>query len=303
MVNDKLHRYIIAGLQIEVSIVSKKLTLDSNGGSGFFNVSKFSQSVPDFRFVYNVVSENEKGFEKPSFSGHSFESLELPYYWEVYKNHDNVILYIEFKKAERIKSIKAELDLKNGTVAVDLAIVAAALPIAIDPFLHPLGVLLLHYMVNAGNGLLVHASGVEMNNRGFLFTAVSGTGKSTMARLWERKGATIINDDRLAIVLEGDTFCIHNTPMPFYQDRSKSVSLDGIFIINQSETDYIKKLPLAKGAVKFLSNCIQHQYDEAQVKHYLGVIHQIAQSVPIYELGFRPTTAIVDFINAKFKNK
>src|SRR5699024_19054 len=49
-------------------------------------------------------------------------------------------------------------------------------------------------------GLLLHASFIRWQARGILFSAPSGTGKSTQADLWVRhRGAEVINGDRAAL--------------------------------------------------------------------------------------------------------
>ena len=63
--------------------------------------------------------------------------------------------------------------------------------------------------------VLFHGSVLEMNGEAVAFTAVSGTGKSTHARLWrERFGdaVTMINDDKPLIKLAEDQAIAYGTP-------------------------------------------------------------------------------------------
>lgn len=54
-------------------------------------------------------------------------------------------------------------------------------------------------------GLLLHASFIRWQDRGILFSAPSGTGKSTQADLWVRhRGAEVINGDRAALRRSAD---------------------------------------------------------------------------------------------------
>ena len=55
------------------------------------------------------------------------------------------------------------------------------------------------------NGMLLHASAVMVDGKAYLFTAPSGTGKSTHTRLWLQQfgeRAAILNDDKPALRFE-----------------------------------------------------------------------------------------------------
>ena len=69
----------------------------------------------------------------------------------------------------------------------------------IDPFEYPLDGLILYYLTVINGDIMIHASGVNNAGHGYLFSGVSGKGKSTMAKLWENSGAKVIHDDRLII--------------------------------------------------------------------------------------------------------
>ena len=61
--------------------------------------------------------------------------------------------------------------------------------------------------------LLMHASAVSWNGQGLVFTAPSGTGKTTQAELWARyKGAKILNGDK--VFLKQETDAIHAWDRP-----------------------------------------------------------------------------------------
>lgn len=58
-----------------------------------------------------------------------------------------------------------------------------------------------HHIVQRG-GFLLHASFVRWKDKSILFTAPSGTGKSTQAELWRcHRNAEIINGDRVAVTM------------------------------------------------------------------------------------------------------
>jgi hypothetical protein len=78
-----------------------------------------------------------------------------------------------------------------------------------DPFEYPLDGLILYYLTVIHGDIMIHASGVNNNGHGYLFSGVSGKGKTTLAKLWDDSGAQVIHDDRLIIRKAGDGYTMY----------------------------------------------------------------------------------------------
>ena len=61
--------------------------------------------------------------------------------------------------------------------------------------------------------IMIHASGVNHSGHGYLFSGTSGSGKTTMAKLWDKAGARVIHDDRLIIRNIAGSYKMYNTPI------------------------------------------------------------------------------------------
>ena len=88
-------------------------------------------------------------------------------------------------------------------------------------------------------GLMLHSSAVVVDGRAYLFTADSGTGKSTHTGLWLKKfsdRAYILNDDKPAIRREADGWYAYGTPWSGKHDISRNlrVPLAGIACVNRA---------------------------------------------------------------------
>lgn len=84
------------------------------------------------------------------------------------------------------------------------------------------------------DAFLFHCSAVAVDGEAYLFTAPSGTGKSTHTRLWrERFGerAVMINDDKPLIRMEEGTFYVYGTP--WNGKHHLSVNLECCTIVQQ----------------------------------------------------------------------
>jgi hypothetical protein len=173
----------------------------------------------------------------------------------------------------------------------------------IDPFSYPLGPLLFYYITTFNEGLMIHSSGVDDNNNGYIFCGLSGIGKTTISKIWFNEKALIINDDRLIIRKTLEKYYIFNTPMN-YSDDSKMSTLNNIFLLKQSHKNYSLKLNGIDAIVRLMSNCIQHNYDKSLINSLISICTNICQSIPVYELGFKPDKSIVQFIrNNEFNGK
>lgn len=92
------------------------------------------------------------------------------------------------------------------------------------------------------NGILLHSSCVVVDDYAYVFSADSGTGKSTHTQLWlEHFGdrAYILNDDKPAIrLIDGKVYAC-GTPWSGKYDYStpKIVELAGICFLQRSETN------------------------------------------------------------------
>lgn len=229
------------------------------------------------------------------FSGVSTDSLQMPYNWYISANADRYLISIDFFKDSQIKGIYATLDITNNTIEVTITPKTSD-QLVIDPLIQPLGSLLLVYLANSVSAFLMHASGVCDSKRGYIFTAISGTGKSTMAKLWQQKGAQVINDDRLWIQkIEGEWY-MFNTPMVWYAQSPGMKSIQKVFLLKQAPVNNIQFKQGISASMRVMSNCIQHFHQEKMTARHLEQVLDFTSKVAIYECAFTPDTSIVDAI-------
>ena len=291
-------QYTIGGIKFQVNFLSPFLCFDKFGGSLYF---EHSDSNGNNDWVINVqIVESIKPSEwKVIFTGSDKFEDEMPYKWSIIQFNRYTGIHFEYENYPNLKAGIALIDEEKMTITISLVTYTQD-TIQLDSFFHPVGIHILQYIAHLNKGFLIHASTVSYNNKGFLFSAVSGTGKSTMAELWTQCGASVINDDRLMVMPGAEAYIAYNTPMPLYQDICKEVKLHKTFLIKQSKTNYIKPLPVVQGTLGLLSNCMQYLYDENQVQQRLSTLHRIAETCGVYECGFKPDTAIVELIQKQF---
>lgn len=103
------------------------------------------------------------------------------------------------------RSKRGELLMAKGCYGNDLA------P---DPFAYPLSELLWIQLLSECEGFILHAFALEKNQRVQCFSGVSGAGKSTMARQYQRlePKTHLLSDDRVAIRRVGGEWLAYGTP-------------------------------------------------------------------------------------------
>ena len=100
------------------------------------------------------------------------------------------------------------------------------------------------------NGIVFHSSAVVYNNKAYLFTAPSGTGKSTHTSLWIKylgnEKAKILNDDKPALVFENGKVYAYGTPFSGKTDLNinEKYELGGICYLSQGDKNEIKNVLL-----------------------------------------------------------
>jgi hypothetical protein len=163
------------------------------------------------------------------------------------------------------------------------------------PFQYPLGPLVLYYLTVRFDAIMIHASGINDTTGGRIFCGFSGTGKSTMAAIWQNTGSTIINDDRIIIRKENEEFVIYNTPM-LIKDQPKKAKLKAIHLIHHSSENALNKLNGALAVSRVMAFCIQNNYNPRFIDHHLAFLSELCCKIPVYEVGFKPDHSIIDFI-------
>lgn len=101
--------------------------------------------------------------------------------------------------------------------------------------------------------LLFHGSAVAVDGRGYLFTAPSGTGKSTHTRLWCQtfgSRALVVNDDQpfLKITEQGIWVCGSPWSGKHGLDTNIQVPLQDICLLERGQENRIRKLELRDSA-------------------------------------------------------
>ncbi len=141
-------------------------------------------------------------------------------------------------------------------------------------------------------GLVVHSSSIGVNGQGILFSALSGTGKSTHTGLWKQcypEKVTVINDDTPAVIWkEGKPF-VCGTPWSGKTDINENmmVPLRAIVFLEQAKENTIRALTPQQAVFELMRAIEIYPYRE-MANLALETADRLLSQVPCYLLGCRP---------------
>lgn len=139
------------------------------------------------------------------------------------------------------------------------------------------------------NRILFHGVVIAYNSEdGYMFTAASGTGKSTHARLWKRylkDAVEVVNGDKPILAVENGQVTAYGTPWAGKEgwQKNRSVRLKGICILEQGLKNEICRVnPLQY--LNILFQQIHIPRDAEAAGKTLELFDTMMQEVPLYVL-------------------
>lgn len=137
--------------------------------------------------------------------------------------------------------------------------------------------------------VLMHGSCVAVDGEGYLFTAKSGTGKSTHTRLWRElfgDRAVMINDDKPLIRIANDGIKIYGTPWSGKHrlNTNCSVPLKAICVLERAQQNRIHRINAPEAYPVLLQQIYRPSNPEAMLKT-IRLIDRLSGNVDLWRLG------------------
>ena len=136
--------------------------------------------------------------------------------------------------------------------------------------------------------VLFHGSSLAIDGKGVLFTAKSGTGKSTHTRLWREvfgDRVVMVNDDKpfLHITPEGTT--VYGTPWCGKHRLGSNISapLRAICIVCRGEENRIQRVTFREALPTLLQQTYMPE-DPRMLQRTLALADCLSRTVPVYRL-------------------
>lgn len=144
------------------------------------------------------------------------------------------------------------------------------------------------YILNNADGIIFHSSAVSVDGEAYLFTAPSGTGKSTHARLWKEMlgdRMVYINDDKPIIRFVDGDFYVYGTPWngKHCLDSNARARIKAVCRISQSKTNKIKAVSPTEMLMVILNQTVRPT-ELMQMDKLLSLVDRLLKSVDLFAL-------------------
>jgi len=144
------------------------------------------------------------------------------------------------------------------------------------------------FILKNERGIIFHSSAVAVDGKAYLFTAPSGTGKSTHTRLWREllgERAVMINDDKPIVKFSEGKFYVYGTPWmgKHCLGSNTRAEIKAICRIEQAKENSIKKLAKKDMLFTILNQTIRPS-DSKDMDKLLSVTEDLLSNVDLYSL-------------------
>lgn len=167
-----------------------------------------------------------------------------------------------------------------------------------------LNALELEDLVIKEGGFILHASYISIDGEAILFTAPSGTGKSTQAELWcNLRGAELINGDRAIVKKAENRFYACGVPFSGSSGvrKNKTLPLKAIVYLKQVAVNRARQLTGLQTFQKVWEECSMRRWDREEIESCMGIVLDATSSVPVYELACTPDFHAIEALEAAIR--
>ena len=162
----------------------------------------------------------------------------------------------------------------------------------------------LEALLHQNQGLLLHASFIRWQGSGILFSAPSGTGKSTQANLWvQHQGAEVINGDRAALRQVGGRWQAFGLPYAGSSGvyRNESVPISALVVLRQGKENRLRSLTRGEAFARLFPEVTVHRWDPDFVQDTMDTLLSALDALPVYLLECRPDREAVELLREQMQ--
>ena len=144
------------------------------------------------------------------------------------------------------------------------------------------------YIIDKG-GFFLHCSCLKYKDEAIIFTAPSGTGKSTHSALWRRHfgdDVVMINDDKPLVREKDGRFYIYGTPWNGKHSigNNTSAPIKAIVFLQQAPENKAEPISPIDAMALLLQQTVLPS-DKAELSKLLDMLGRLVENIPMYRLG------------------
>jgi hypothetical protein len=156
---------------------------------------------------------------------------------------------------------------------------------------------ILHSLILAQRGgFLLHAASAICDGSAYIFSGVSGAGKTTMTRL-APADITLLTDEISYLRPNGEGYAAYGTPFAGELARpgeNCTAPVAALFFLEQGPENRVDELPPAEAVRRLMRNILFFAEDRLLVENLLATACDFVTKVPIRRLTFYPDSRVWD---------
>ena len=136
--------------------------------------------------------------------------------------------------------------------------------------------------------LILHCAYTEYHGKAMLFSAPSGTGKTTQAGLWEQyRGSHTVNGDKALLEYDGKAWTANGWPVCGTSEvcENKKLPIRCIVMLNQAKLNQAWRLRPAEAFTSLYGQITMNRWDREGLVKNLDLLERLVGKVPIYHLA------------------
>jgi len=168
------------------------------------------------------------------------------------------------------------------------------------PLDYPLDELVLSAHININKiGIILHSACISAGNRGFLFSGVSGSGKSTISEIWQKDEKTNVMTDERVIIREkdGDLWAFgspwHGTAVIH---KNLGIPIEKIFFIKHGMANSARLISRKDASNRLMVRCFPTFWNREGMEFVLDFCTLVAGERECYELEFVNDLSVVEYV-------
>ncbi len=256
---------------------------------------KFSNPVLEVEKKIFVKVTEQKEFTVPDFVPHQIQDAEV---WET--DEGEIRAYkLDKQRKKEIISVKKDKEI--------IIYVSELEKIRRNSFLRMWCYVHLERILLENNAVILHAASIIYKGQAILFTAPSGTGKSTQTDLWHqyREGVTDLNGDRTILQYTQKGWFACGLPLAGSSMRSEqaAVPIRAIVVIQQAKQDCVEEMSLIERITAIYSEVTIASYCRLDVKKSLELIEKLVSAAKIFRLKCTMNESAVNVLEERLWRK
>jgi hypothetical protein len=170
----------------------------------------------------------------------------------------------------------------------------------ISPLEYPLAELAVSGHLNINKtGIILHSACISWRGKGFLFSGVSGSGKSTISEIWLKEGeAEVLTDERVVIRDFNSELWAFGTPWHGTAEihKNRGIPIENIFFIGHGRENRISRISTMDAANRLAVRCFPTFWHRQGTEFAIDYCSRMARARNCYDFRFVPDQSAAGFL-------